>query len=105
MGVEMVNAPSSRVPTSDENNAATGGNDAPLSPPSALATLAGVAGNVLEWYDFAVFGFFSNIIGDVFFPPQSGNSNLIESFAVFGGAFFMRPGKQVKLMFGFTIYC
>ena len=35
--------------------------------------LAGVAGNVLEWYDFAVFGYFGDIIGQVFFPPQEGS--------------------------------
>eukprot|EP00550_Attheya_septentrionalis_P009292 CAMPEP_0198294746 /NCGR_PEP_ID=MMETSP1449-20131203/24103_1 /TAXON_ID=420275 /ORGANISM="Attheya septentrionalis, Strain CCMP2084" /LENGTH=530 /DNA_ID=CAMNT_0043994801 /DNA_START=132 /DNA_END=1722 /DNA_ORIENTATION=- len=54
-------------------------------------TIAGIAGNVLEWYDFAVFGFFGDIIGDVFFPPQEGHAAIIESFAVFGGAFLMRP--------------
>jgi len=59
---------------------------------SLSKTIAGVAGNVLEWYDFAVFGFFSDILGDVFFPPhQDGHAAIIESFAVFGGAFFMRP--------------
>mmetsp|Transcript_7782 Transcript_7782/g.17562 ORF Transcript_7782/g.17562 Transcript_7782/m.17562 type:complete len:554 (-) Transcript_7782:32-1693(-) len=59
---------------------------------SLTKTLAGVAGNVLEWYDFAVFGYFSDIIGDVFFPPnQDGNAAIVESFAVFGAAFFMRP--------------
>jgi len=56
-----------------------------------LHTLAGVAGNILEWYDFAAFGFFSDIIGDVFFPPQEGDAALIESFTVFGCAFIMRP--------------
>ena len=55
-------------------------------------TIAGIAGNILEWYDFAVFGYFSDILGSVFFPPdQIGNAALIESFAVFGGAFVMRP--------------
>lgn len=57
-------------------------------------TLASVAGNVLEWYDFAVFGFFADIIGQVFFPLQhTNNSNhqIVESFAIFGGAFLMRP--------------
>ena len=53
--------------------------------------IAGVAGNVLEWYDFAVFGFFGDIIGEVFFPPQEGHAAMVESFAVFGGAFAMRP--------------
>ena len=58
----------------------------------SLKTLAGVAGNVLEWYDFAVFGFFSDILGVVFFPKdQPEDLSVIESFAVFGGAFLMRP--------------
>jgi MHS family proline/betaine transporter-like MFS transporter len=55
-------------------------------------TIAGVAGNVLEWYDFCVYGYFSDIIGKVFFPPnQKGNAALVESFAVFGIAFLVRP--------------
>lgn len=54
-------------------------------------TLAGVVGNVLEWYDFAIFGYLGDVIGEVFFPPQSGNAATVESFAVFGGAFIMRP--------------
>ena len=57
-----------------------------------LRALAGVMGNVLEWYDFAVFGFFSDVIGKVFFPKdQSEDLSVMESFAVFGGAFLMRP--------------
>ena len=28
-----------------------------------VSTLASVAGNVLEWYDFAIYGYFSDIIG------------------------------------------
>ena len=35
-----------------------------------LKTIAGVAGNVLEWYDFAVFGFFSDILGQVSWSLQ-----------------------------------
>jgi len=59
---------------------------------STVQTIAGVLGNVLEWYDFALFGYFSDIIAQVFFPPSStGDTNLIQSFAVFGGAFLMRP--------------
>lgn len=64
-------------------------------------TVAGVMGNVLEWYDFALFGFFSDIIAKVFFPPSAEaatsstgeyyDDNLLMSFAVYGGAFLMRP--------------
>ncbi|KAL3944033.1 MAG: hypothetical protein SGBAC_001901 [Bacillariaceae sp.] len=57
-----------------------------------LKTIAGIAGNILEWYDFAVFGFFSDVLGVVFFPKdQSEDLSVMESFAVFGGAFLMRP--------------
>jgi len=59
----------------------------------SFQTIAGVLGNVLEWYDFALFGLFSDIIGQVFFPPafEGDNSSLVKSFAIFGGAFLMRP--------------
>jgi MHS family proline/betaine transporter-like MFS transporter len=56
------------------------------------STLASIGGNILEWYDFAIYGYFSDIIGRNFFPPkQDGSSSIIESFLVFGGAFFVRP--------------
>ena len=50
-------------------------------------------------YDFALFGFFSDVIATVFFPPPSegddgeeeSTSRLVASFAVYGGAFLMRP--------------
>jgi len=32
--------------------------------------LAGVSGNLLEWFDFAVYGFFAVTIGKVFFPDD-----------------------------------
>lgn len=58
---------------------------------SNMKTMAGLVGNILEWYDFACFGYFSDIFADQFFPEQNGNAALIESFAIFGGAFIMRP--------------
>jgi MHS family proline/betaine transporter-like MFS transporter len=67
-----------------------------MSPkPTPKQTIAGTLGNVLEWYDFAIFGFFSDIIAQLFFPPadtsDGTNENLLRSFAVYGGAFMMRP--------------
>lgn len=56
-----------------------------------MKMIAGIAGNVLEWYDFAVFGYFSKEISLLFFPPQEGNIAVIETFMVFGAAFLMRP--------------
>jgi len=57
-----------------------------------MQTLASIAGNVLEWYDFALYGFFSDTIAQVFFPPSHDEHfNLIMSYIVFGGAFVVRP--------------
>jgi MHS family proline/betaine transporter-like MFS transporter len=32
--------------------------------------VAGIAGNVMEWYDFAVYGYFAQTIGQHFFPSK-----------------------------------
>eukprot|EP00980_Cylindrotheca_fusiformis_P013662 scaffold3515_cov126-Cylindrotheca_fusiformis.AAC.11 len=75
-----------------EGNVQDESREAPPEHHDLKTTIAGIAGNVLEWYDFSVYGYFSDIIGKVFFPPgQSGNAALVESFAVFGIAFLVRP--------------
>jgi len=62
------------------------------NPPDLKSTLVSMTGNILEWYDFAVFGYFSDIIGEVFFPPnQKGSAALVEAFVVYGLAFLARP--------------
>eukprot|EP00041_Stephanoeca_diplocostata_P026292 m.705791 g.705791 ORF g.705791 m.705791 type:complete len:555 (-) comp22929_c0_seq1:510-2174(-) len=48
-------------------------------------------GNILEWYDFAIFGYFAAEIGDQFFPSGDESRKLLDSFIVFGVAFVMRP--------------
>eukprot|EP00535_Pseudo-nitzschia_heimii_P001255 CAMPEP_0197177794 /NCGR_PEP_ID=MMETSP1423-20130617/3274_1 /TAXON_ID=476441 /ORGANISM="Pseudo-nitzschia heimii, Strain UNC1101" /LENGTH=514 /DNA_ID=CAMNT_0042627401 /DNA_START=56 /DNA_END=1600 /DNA_ORIENTATION=- len=64
-------------------------------PETILNTIMGVMGNVLEWYDFALFGYFSDVIAKVFFPPTldeaQQDDNLVKSFVIFGSAFLMRP--------------
>jgi MFS transporter, MHS family, proline/betaine transporter len=52
---------------------------------------AGVIGNVLEWYDFAVYGFLARIIGDLFFPSADDRTSLLASFGTFAVGFLMRP--------------
>lgn len=54
-------------------------------------TLAGIAGNVMEWYDFAVYGYFAPIIGQQFFPSDDPATSLIAAFGVFAAGFLMRP--------------
>lgn len=52
---------------------------------------AGIVGNVLEWYDFAVYGYFAPSIGKHFFPSDNAAAQLIASFGVFAAGFLMRP--------------
>ncbi len=55
------------------------------------AVAAAVVGNVLEWYDFAVYSFLAGIIGKTFFPSGDPTAELLASFAVFGVGFLARP--------------
>jgi len=53
--------------------------------------LAGLVGNVMEWYDFAVYGFFASIIGVHFFPSENPAISLIAAFGAFAAGFLVRP--------------
>ena len=53
--------------------------------------IAGMAGNILEWYDFSIYGFFAYAIGQNFFPSHSPATSLIDAFGVFAAGFLMRP--------------
>ena len=53
--------------------------------------IAGLAGNVMEWYDFAIYGFFAVTIGAQFFPSDDPSISLISSFGVFAAGFIARP--------------
>ncbi|MEM7225739.1 MAG: MFS transporter [Pseudomonadota bacterium] len=53
--------------------------------------LAGAIGNVLEWYDFALYGFFAVTLGRLFFPAGSALDSQIAAFGVFAAGYFMRP--------------
>ena len=64
------------------------------------STIAGVAGNVMEWYDFALFGYFAPIIARNFFPAGNELSALIQTYGVFAVGFVMRPLGAV--LFGFV---
>lgn len=55
------------------------------------AVTAGAIGNFVEWYDFAVYGFFATAIAAQFFPSDDPVASLLATFAVFAVAFFMRP--------------
>jgi len=52
---------------------------------------AGYVGNLAEWYDFAVFGFFVTIIGPQFFPADDPFLSLMAAFGAFAAGFLARP--------------
>ncbi|SDS98833.1 MFS transporter [Bradyrhizobium canariense] len=53
--------------------------------------LAGAVGNVLEWYDFAAYGYFASALAKNFFPSENAALSLASTFGVFAAAFLMRP--------------
>ncbi len=94
----------------------------PQSTISLQAILACMGGNIIEWYDFMIYGYFSGIIGRVFFPPADQIASLLLSLSVFaigviarpiGGIFMGHIGDKISrkssllmsiyLMFGSTL--
>lgn len=50
-----------------------------------------VIGTSLEWYDFAIFGYFAPIYATQFFPTSDIYASLLSTFAVFAVGFLSRP--------------
>ena len=55
------------------------------------AVAAAVVGNVLEWYDFAVYAYMATVIAKKFFPAGDDVTSLLSTFAAFGLGFVARP--------------
>jgi MHS family proline/betaine transporter-like MFS transporter len=53
--------------------------------------VAGAIGSVLEWYDFAIYGYLAPIIGTLFFPADDPVASLLAAFGVFAIGFAARP--------------
>lgn len=63
--------------------------------------IAGYIGNVVEWYDFALYGYLAGVIAPVFFPPENPTAGLIATYGIFAAGFMMRPlGAAVFGWFG-----
>lgn len=60
-------------------------------------TAAAVIGNVVEWYDFIVFGLMTVVISPLFFPAGNQYASLLLTTATFGVGFFMRPVGGILL--------
>ena len=66
-------------------------------PPRVLAAVT--VGNILEWYDFAVYAFLTTVIARVMFPAGDATVSLLLSAGAFGVGFLTRPVGAV--VFGF----
>ncbi|MGD8829713.1 MAG: MFS transporter [Pseudomonadales bacterium] len=68
------------------------------------ALLAGFIGNVVEWYDFALYGYMAGILSGLFFPGNNPTAALIATYGVFAAGFVMRPlGSAVFGWLGDTV--
>ncbi|MGQ0794402.1 MAG: MFS transporter [Deltaproteobacteria bacterium] len=59
--------------------------------PGRKPLIAACAANVLEWYDFALYGYFAPVLSRLFFPAEDEATSLISTFGVFAAGYFMRP--------------
>ncbi|WP_072806190.1 MFS transporter [Rhodococcoides yunnanense] len=78
--------------TSAHHDSGTG-HDATPERPSGLGRViaASMAGTFVEWYDYAVYGYFATYIAFSFFSSDDSSAALLQTFAVFGIAFAARP--------------
>ncbi|GHE05768.1 MFS transporter [Streptomyces alanosinicus] len=61
--------------------------------PAVRAVAAGSVGNLVEWYEFGVYGFLATVLAERFFAPAGGGGAeaLVRTYAAFALAFFFRP--------------
>jgi MHS family proline/betaine transporter-like MFS transporter len=55
------------------------------------AVVAASIGNALEWFDFAVYGFFAVTMARLFFPAANETVSILVALATFGVTFVLRP--------------
>ena len=67
------------------------------TPTPRRAIVAAAAGNLLEAYDFAVYGYFAVTLSRLFFPTGDPTTSLLAAVATFGVGFAMRPLGAVVL--------
>ena len=52
---------------------------------------AGTIGNLVEWFDWSVYGFFAPYLAVSFFPQEDELARILSAFVVFAVGFFFRP--------------
>ena len=59
----------------------------PKQPSMRRLIVAATIGNVFEWFDFVVYGFFAVTLAEVFFPAGNPTVSLLVTFGAFGLAY------------------
>lgn len=77
--------------TSPADRAAGQAGTAGARPPTRRVIAASMAGTFVEWYDYAVYGYFATYIAMTYFAEHDSTTALLQTFAVFGIAFAARP--------------
>ncbi|HEY0523480.1 MAG TPA: MFS family transporter [Stellaceae bacterium] len=83
-----------------------------------LAIVGGSSGNLVEWYDFYVYSFFTLYFAPSFFPGQDRTVQLLNAAGVFAAGFLMRPiggwlfgriadkqGRRASMMISVLMMC
>src|SRR6201998_246549 len=63
----------------------------PKQPSMRRLIVAATIGNIFEWFDFVVYGFFAVTLAEVFFPTGNPTVSLLATFGAFGFAYLVRP--------------
>jgi MHS family alpha-ketoglutarate permease-like MFS transporter len=79
---------------------------------------SGSVGNLIEWYDFYVYSFFSLYFAKAFFPKQDDTAQLMNTALIFALGFLVRPvgawlmgvyadrhGRRAALLLGVALMC
>ncbi|MBA2649646.1 MAG: MFS transporter [Legionella sp.] len=70
---------------------------------STKALLIAVSGTILQWYDFALFGYFASIIASTYFPNSSTFAGLLNTFILFAVGYLLAPLGSI--IFGYIGDC
>ena len=73
------------------NSPYAGGNSALTMQDRLKSLRAAAAGNMLEWFDWTLYGIFSTYLAENFFNNEDPTSALLATMAVFAGGFIARP--------------
>src|ERR1700741_4645898 len=73
----------------------------PKPPSMNRLIVAATIGNVFEWFDFVIYGFFAVTLAEVFFPAGNPTVSLLVTFGAFGLAYIVRPLGAI-VVGGFT---